>query len=104
VRVGKRQAAGGKAFQVMSEAWACRGPTEAHFVQFIGANAREVQAGLNSQSRKTGVVLYPADPLFRDREEQLAIAHDARGRIMLAVVIEAQSNHAQVRFIDKSLR
>jgi hypothetical protein len=65
---------------------------------------REVQARLNSQSWKVGVVLYPANPLFRDREEQLAVAHEARGRIMLAVVIEAQCNHAQVRFIARFFR
>jgi hypothetical protein len=55
---------------------------------------------LNSQSWKTRIVLYPADALFGDRKEQLAIAHNACGRIMLPVVVEAECNHSEVRFIS----
>jgi hypothetical protein len=86
VLVSKWQAAAGKAFQVMPKARTCRGPAKTHFVQFIGANPGKVQASLNSQSWKTRIVLYPADALFGDRKEQLAIAHNACGRIMLPVV------------------
>src|SRR5712664_2677827 len=49
-------------------------------------------------------MLYPADALFGDREEQLAIAHNACRRIMLSVVVEAERNHSEVRFISSRCR
>src|ERR1700674_1183577 len=51
---------------------------------------------------KTRVVLYAADALLRDREEEFAVANDTRGRIVHLGVVDAQRYHP--RFNPSSRR
>ncbi len=53
-------------------------PAETDFIQLLSAHPRELQASLNSKLREARVVLLPADPLLRYREEQFPIPHNAR--------------------------
>ena len=55
--------------------------------------AREIQTGLNRQLRKSRIMLYAADALFRHREQQLSIARNTRRRVMHLRIINAQCQH-----------
>ncbi len=83
----------GLAESVMPKARARGGPAKAHFVQLIGAKTRKIQARLNGESWKAGIMFYPADAFFGDGEEQLPIADNARGRIMHFCVVDAERDH-----------
>jgi hypothetical protein len=67
----------------------------------IGAKARKIQARLNGQPWKAGIMFYPANAFFGDGEEQFPIADNACGRIMHFCVVDAERDHSEVRFLLK---
>jgi hypothetical protein len=77
VEVG-RLPAGGVIFEVMQKRSSRRRPTLAYEIDSGGLNSREIQAGLNRQRWKTGIVLDPAQTFFGDGKQYLTIARDTR--------------------------
>ena len=82
VRPARRPSARRIHLQVVPVNWPRRLPSEAHFVQFVGAHSGEFQASFNRKLWKARVVLQAAQPFLGHRKQQLPIAHDARGRIV----------------------
>jgi len=56
-------------------------------------NVREVQAGANGQAREPGIMLDAADSFFRHGEQKIAVASDARGRIVHLRIVESERDH-----------
>jgi hypothetical protein len=82
IEIRQRHFPRGIALQIVPEDRPRGLPAEAHFVQLLRSHIREVQTRANRVFWKTGIVLQPADALFRHGEQQLAVAHDARRRVM----------------------
>ena len=43
--------------------------------------------------QKSGVVLEPGDAFFRNREQEFAVANDARGRVVHLRIVDPQCQH-----------
>src|SRR6266850_2596150 len=65
VETRQRHLPRGVALQIVPENRTCRLPPEAHLVKLRGPHASEIQTRLNGASRKSRVMLQPADALFR---------------------------------------
>lgn len=68
-------------------------PAEANFVELVRPDSGEIETGLNGISGEAAVVLQAAEALLSDGEKKLAIADDARRRIMRPGIVEAQGDH-----------
>src|SRR5260221_12553622 len=78
----------------MAKRGAGRLPPDTHVVHLRGGDFPEVQASLDGEGGKARVVLHSADALLGDREEQFAVPHQARGRIVHLRIVEAKGDHA----------
>src|SRR5580658_2967464 len=77
--------------QVVQRSSARRLPPKANKIKFRSLDAGEIQASLNRADGKSRVVLFAAQPLFGNSKQRLAVAHDARGRIVHLRVVDAQA-------------
>src|SRR5689334_8607882 len=80
----------------MPERRSRRAPSEANFVDLVRSEAGVIKAGLQRQARKPRIVLHSADAFFGDGHEKLAIAHDARRRIVHSAVVQADRYHREI--------
>ena len=94
IQIAQRHFPRGVAFQIVAVHRPRCLPAETHFVQLFCPDIREVQACSNGIFRESGVMLQPADALFRHREQQFAVAHNARRRIMHLRIINPQRQHS----------
>ncbi len=93
VEVRQRHFPCGVALQIVPVHGPRRLPPETHFVYLLRSYFREVQTRSNGVPGKPGIVLQPADALFRHRKQQFAVAHDARRRIMHLRIANSQGQH-----------
>ncbi len=82
VHIGERPSVRCVKFQVVAINGAGRLPAETYFVYLCCCDSCKIEAGLDGEFREACIVLDTRDALFRDREEQLAVAHDAGGGIV----------------------
>jgi len=99
VEIGKRHFPRGVALQIVPEDRPSRLPAETHFVQLLRSHMGEVEARSNGVFSEAGIVLQPADALFRHREQQFAVARDARRRVMHLRIV-----NPSVSILRQSLR
>ena len=78
--------------QVQSEVVSVNGtgllPSETYLVKLGGLNACKIEASLDGQAWEASIMLEAAKTLFCDSEEDLAIAGDARGRVVHLGVVD----------------
>ena len=79
--------------QIVQETRSWRRPSLADEIDFLGADAGEIEASPNRQGRETRIVLHAAQTLFRHRKQNFAVAHDARGRIVHLRIVDSESKH-----------
>src|SRR5260370_4677373 len=84
----------GIALQIVPEYRPRRLPAKTHFVQLLRSQLREVQTRSNGVFRKAGIVLQPADALFRHGKQHLSVSRDARRRIMHLRIVNPQRQHS----------
>jgi hypothetical protein len=89
VQVREGQAPGSQAFQVVTEPSRGFRPAKADFVELLHTNMRKIQAGLNCQPWKTGIVFESADALLRHREKQFAVTDNTSRRIVHPRIVYA---------------
>jgi hypothetical protein len=53
-------------------------PPKANFIQLLGAHPGKLQASLNCELRKAGVMLQAADAFFGHRKKQFSVANNTR--------------------------
>src|SRR5258708_505322 len=94
IQIGSRPAARGVEAQILAKRCAGGLPTDTDFIHLGSGDFCKIEASLNSQSRETRVVLYAADALLGDSEEQLAVLHQARRRIVHLRIVESKGDHA----------
>src|SRR6516164_5769727 len=102
IQVGYGPAAGGVELQIVTKHGACRLPAEAYFVDLGGADLGEIEAGLDRQLGKTGVVFQARDSFFGHREKQLSVAHNTCGRVMHLRIVDPQCQHSVVVIPDSA--
>ena len=82
IQVGQRHFPCGVTLQIVPEDRPRRLPPKTHFVQLFRSRVCEIETCSNGILGEAGIVLQPADALFRHSEQELAVAHDARRRVM----------------------
>src|SRR5260370_5437960 len=94
VQVRQRHFPGGVTFQIVPEDGPRRLPTETHLVQLLRSHFREVQAHSTGVFSKAGIVLQAADALLCHGKQQVAVAHNARRRIMHLRIVNPKCQHS----------
>src|SRR5215469_6781240 len=94
IQIGRGPASRGIQAQVLAKAGARWLPADAHFIDLMGIEFREIETRLNGPRRKARVVFYAADALLGDGEQQFAVLYKARRRIVHLRVVETEGDHA----------
>jgi len=94
IQIGKP--ASGPCVEAQILAKRCAGglPTDTDFIHLGGSDFCKIEARLDGQGRETRVVLYAADAFLGDSEEQLAVSHKARRRIVHLGIVESKGDQA----------
>ena len=77
----------------MEETWPWSWPAETDLFDFRSIDADKIQARAYRFRWKPRIVFHTADAFFGNSEKNLSIRGNARGGIMHAVVVYAQSDH-----------
>ena len=67
-------------------------PTQADFVDVLWADLGEIEARLNRQSGKSGIMLGAADALLGHREKKFPIADNAGGGVVHLGIVQAKGD------------
>ncbi len=92
IQIGSRPAARGVEAQILAKRCAGGLPTDTDLIHLGGSDFCKIEARLDGQGRETRV--YAADAFLGDSEEQLAVSHQARRRIVHLRIVESKGNHA----------
>jgi hypothetical protein len=82
IQISDRILAAQKALQIRGEHAARRRPALAYEIKLVGPHLHKVQTRADGEAWKTCIVLDPADALLGHGKKQLAVTHNARGRIV----------------------
>jgi hypothetical protein len=69
------------------------GPSLADEIKLIDTKLCKIQASADRETREARIMLDPADALLGNCKQQLAVTHNARGRIVHLRIIETKCNH-----------
>ena len=69
-------------------------PSQADFVGSFWADLGKIEARLNRQVGKSGIMLGATDALLGYRKEKFSIADNASGRVVHLGIVQAKSDHA----------
>src|SRR5271157_1700585 len=93
VQIADRKPAAHKIRKIVQVGYAGPRPPESDVIKLVGPDAGEVQTSSNRQGRKPPVVLYPAQPFFRDGKQYLPVTRDARRRVVRLRIVDSQTHH-----------
>ena len=77
-------------------------PSRADLVNGFRADLGKIEAGLNRQLGKSGIMLDPANALLGHREEKFPVADNAGGIIVHLGLVHAKSQHIECIYFTRS--
>lgn len=96
VQIADGPLAGEKELQIVAIGGGRRLPAHSDFIDLVGADFREIEAGLDGERREARVMLETADAFLGNGKEQFTVANDAGGGIVHLGKIQTKRDHSGI--------
>src|SRR5439155_2186828 len=93
IQIAERIVSSQKVLDVGNEDGVRLRPAQRNVVYFLRLQIRCIQAGFDRQMREPRIVLHAAQAFLGDREQQLAVADDARRGVVHLRIVNSKANH-----------